>query len=206
VLLADDQAIVRFGLRVLLRQRGYRVVAEASDGSVALQEIRRHKPDLAVLESTLPGLKGIEVARQTAKVSPRTRTILFTAIWTKRDVLEAVRDGVRAFVLKSQGTDDLFRAIREVVQGGIYIGPGPSMALARQVQAVGAPTRALVTPRELEVLELIASSKTMKEIAALLRISVKTVGFHRGRIMQKLDIHDLAGLVRFAVRQGLITP
>jgi len=207
VLLADDHVLVREGLRALLaREADIQVVAEAGDGREALQLAEEARPDVAALDLSMPLLNGLEAARQIASWDRGPRVILLTVHAEDRYVLEAIRAGVRGYVLKKQAAADLVRAIREVSGGRVYLSPGISSAV---VEAIGSP-RSLpeepLTAREREVLQLIAEGKTTKEIAVVLGVSVKTADAHRTRLMQKLDIHDIAGLTRYAIRQGVIQP
>ena len=207
VLLVDDHVLVREGLRALLaKEADIQVVAEAGDGREALQLAQDARPDVAALDLSMPLLNGLEAARQIAAWERGPHVILLTVHAEDRYVLEAVRAGVRGYVLKKQAAADLVRAIREVASGGVYLSPGISAAL---VEAVRSPQRSAeepLTAREREVLQLVAEGKTTKEIAVLLGVSVKTADAHRTRLMQKLDIHDIASLTRYAIRQGMIQP
>jgi DNA-binding NarL/FixJ family response regulator len=207
VLLADDHAIVREGLRVLLsRETDIQVVAEAGDGHEALRLARETRPDVAVLDLSMPLLNGLEAARQMVAWDRGPRPILLTVHAEDRYVLEALRAGVRGYVLKKQAAGDLVRAIREVVNGSVYLSPGISAAVVDAVRSPIPPHEDSLTAREREVLQLVAEGRTTKEISSILGVSVKTADAHRTRLMQKLDIHDVAGLTRYAIRQGLIQP
>lgn len=206
ILLADDHLIVRQGIKALLEQEGFEVVGEASDGREAVRLAQTLRPDVAVLDFTMPVLNGLDAARRIVEVSPRTKTILLTVHSEDHYVLEAVQTGITGYVLKTQAAPDLIQAIQEVSRGAIYLSPGISRAIVQAYLAkTSLPTDPL-TPREREVLQLIAEGKTTKEIAQLLGVSVKTAESHRTRIMAKLEIHETAGLVRYAIRQGLIQP
>lgn len=206
VLLADDHQVVRQGLKVLLEQHGLAVVAEAADGRVAVELARKERPDIAVLDVAMPALNGVDAAREIARQSPKTRVVLLTGLHDPQFVGSALRAGVRGFVMKVQGIDDLVRAIREVSQGALYVSPGASQAVFDAIEAAAAGGAGPLSPRERQVVQLVAEGRSTKQIAELLKISVKTAEFHRGRVMEKLDIHDTAGLVRYAIREGLITP
>ncbi len=207
VLLADDHVLVREGLRALLaREADMQVVAEAGDGREALQLAREARPDVAALDLSMPLLNGLEAARQIAAWERGPRVILLTVHAEDRYVLEALRAGVRGYVLKKQAAADLVRAIREVSGGGVYLSPGISSAVVDAVRSPRLVPEDPLTAREREVLQLVAEGKTTKEIAVLLGVSVKTADAHRTRLMQKLDIHDIAGLTRYAIRQGVIQP
>jgi DNA-binding NarL/FixJ family response regulator len=207
VLLADDHAIVREGLRALLsREPDLQVVAEAGDGREALRLAQETRPDVAALDLSMPLLNGLEAARQMASWDRGPRSILLTMHADTQYVLEAVRAGVRGYVLKKQAAADLVRAIREVAGGAVYLSPGISAAVVEAVRTPATPLQESLTPREREVLQLVAEGKTTKEIASILGVSIKTADAHRTHLMQKLDIHDVAGLTRYAIRQGLIEP
>ncbi len=205
VLLADDHALVRDGLRaVLSRERDLQVVGEATDGREALRVAETAKPDVAVLDLSMPLLNGLDAARQLAARDQAPRTILITMHAEDRYVLDALRAGVRGYVLKKQAAADLVRAIHEVVAGRVYLSPGVGAAVAQAIRTGSVLPDERLTPREREVLQLVAEGKTTKEIAAILHVSVKTADTHRTRLMQKLDIHDIAGLTRYAIRLGLV--
>ena len=207
VLLADDHVLVREGLRALLaKEADIQVVAEAGDGREALRAAREARTDVVAMDLSMPLLNGLEAARQMAAWDQGPRVILLTVHAEDRYVLEAIRAGVRGYVLKKQAAADLVRAIREVSGGGVYLSPGISAAVVEAVRSPRAPVEEPLTPREREVLQLVAEGKTTKEIAVLLGVSVKTADAHRTRLMQKLDIHDIAGLTRYAIRHGIIQP
>jgi len=205
VLLADDHQTLRQGLKALLELQGLQVVAEASDGRAAVEEARKMRPDVAVLDVAMPVLNGVEAAREIADASPRTVVILLTALADARFAMDALRAGIRGFVDKSQGADELLRAIRDVWEGGLYLGPGASQAVVDASMAANLQRADRLTPREQQVVRLVAEGKATRAIAGELGISVKTAEFHRGRIMEKLNIHSTAGLVRYAIREGMIT-
>ena len=204
VLLADDHAMFRESLRALLEREGFDVVAEASDGREAVRLGNKHQPAVAVLDFSMPLLNGIEVARQLRRRSPKTAAILLTMFEEDDYVLRALASGVRGYVLKAQAAADLVTAIREVANGAVYLSPGISRALLdyhlQQDHAGSDP----LTERERQVLQLVAEGKSMREVAGVLSVSVKTAESHRARLMRKLDLHNTAGLVRYAIRRGLI--
>ena len=206
VVLADDHAMLRHGVRALLERHGVEVVAEAADGRAAAEAARQHHPDVAVLDIVMPLLNGIDAARQIADTCPETQVVLLTALEQDRLVAQAVQAGVRGFVLKTQASEDLFQAIEQVSRGGFYVGAGVSRGVVEACKAAAAEDRARLTSRERQVVQLVAEGKSTKQVAALLEITPKTAEFHRARVMKKLDIHDVAGLVRYAIREGLITP
>jgi DNA-binding NarL/FixJ family response regulator len=207
VLLADDHAIVREGLRsVLEKEPDLVVVAEAGDGREALRLAQEACPDVAALDLSMPLLNGLEAARQLVDRDRGPRPILLTMHAEEPYVLEALRAGVRGYVLKGDAGADLVRAIREVAAGRVYLSPKISPAVVEALRAPLAPPDAPLTAREREVLQLVAEGKTTKEVAAILGVSVKTADAHRTRLMQKLDLHDVASLTRFAIRHGIIQP
>jgi DNA-binding NarL/FixJ family response regulator len=206
VLLADDHQIVRQGLRVLLEREGFDVVGEASDGHEAVRLADRFRPDVAVLDFVMPILNGLDASVQIQRTSPATRTILLTMYTEDQYVLEALRGGLKGYVIKTQAAGDLVRAIREVLQGAVYLSPGLSPTLLEAYRSQTAVPAEPLTPREREVLQLIAEGKTTREIAIVLGLSVKTAETHRTNIMRKLEIHETAGLVRYAIRRGLVRP
>ena len=206
ILLADDHVIVRQGLKALLEREGFQVAAEASNGHEAVRLAREHCPDVAVLDFAMPGLNGLDASREVRRIDPKTKCILLTMHAEDRYVLEALRAGVKGYVLKSHAAADLVKAIQDVCRGTVYLSSGISQAVVDAYLAKTELPPDPLTPREREVLQSVAEGKTTKEIAGLLGISVKTAESHRTRIMQKLDIHQTAGLVRYAIRQGLVQP
>ncbi len=206
VLLADDHQIMRQGLKSLLEREGFRVVAEAADGREALRLAETSHPDVVILDLAMPGLNGVDAAREIARSSPKTKAILLTMHKEDAYVLQALSAGVSGYVLKTQASADLVQAIREVTRGSIYLSPGVSRAVVDAYRAKTDLPPDPLSPREREVLQLVAEGKTTKEVAAILGVSVKTAESHRTRIMEKLDIHETAGLVRYAIRRGVIQP
>ncbi|HYT83234.1 MAG TPA: response regulator transcription factor [Gemmatimonadales bacterium] len=206
VLLADDHDVVRQALKALLEQHGFDVVGDAADGRTAVELASALRPDVAVLDVAMPILNGVDAAQEIARASPSTRVILLTALTDAHFVSPALRAGVRGFVTKKQDIEDLDRAIQEVSKGGFYVSPGVSQAVIDAVKGAPPDGAPRLSRRERQVVQLVAEGKSTKQIAELLTISVKTAEFHRGRIMKKLNIHDTAGLVRYAIREGLIAP
>ncbi len=213
LILADDQAMVRQGIKLLLERKAedIHVLAEAADGREAVRLARKLQPDVAVLDLAMPLLNGLDAAREIRHDVPLTKTILLTVHAEDRRVLEALRSGVTGYVLKTQPPEELAQAIREVASGGIYLSPAVSQTVvdafraAEQSPAGRLPSERL-TPRERQVLQLVAEGKTTKEIATILGVSIKTSETHRTRVMNKLGIHTAAGLVRYAIREGLVNP
>jgi DNA-binding NarL/FixJ family response regulator len=206
IMLADDHQIVRQGLKALLEREGLQVVGEAINGRDAVELARKISPDVAVLDLMMPLLNGLDAARQILEHLPRTRIILLTMHTEEHQIATALRLGIRGYVLKTQAAEDLVTAIRNVNAGETYLSPGvSSVVVGGYLSGAKAPMDDL-TPRERQVLQLVAEGKTSKEVAALLSLSVKTAESYRARLMEKLDIHDTAGLVRYAIRKGLIQP
>lgn len=206
VLIVDDHPLIRQGMRSLLEKHGFTVVGEAADGREATQLARELDPDVAVLDLAMPLLNGLDAAREITRTSRRTKTILVTIHTADQYVLEALQAGVRGYVLKSQATAELVQAIQEVIRGGRYLSPGISEAVVQAYLAKTDLPSDPLSPREREVLQLIAEGNATKDIAGLLGVSVKTIESHRVRLMEKLDIRQTAGLVRYAIRRGLIQP
>jgi DNA-binding NarL/FixJ family response regulator len=206
VLLADDHAIVRQGLKALLDKEGIDVVCEAADGRQAVKMVREHKPDVAVLDLAMPLLNGLDTAREILKMSTRTKPMLLTMHTEDHYVLEALRAGVRGYVMKSHSREDLVRAITQVAHGEVYLSPGISEVVVQAYLSKSDYSSDPLSGRERQVLQLVAEGNTTKKVASLLGLSVKTAESHRARIMEKLDIHETAGLVRYAIRRGIIQP
>ncbi len=206
VMLADDHLIVRQGLSALLEQEGFDVVGQVSNGQEAVRLAGERGPDVAVLDFAMPLLNGLDAAREIVKADPRIRVVLLTMHTDDRYVLAALRAGVRGYVVKTQAASDLAQAIHDVARGLVYLSSAVSQAVVQAYLARSELPVEPLTVREREVLQLVAEGKTSKEIAQLLAVTTKTAETHRGRIMEKLAIHDTAGLVRYAVRQGLVQP
>lgn len=204
VLLADDHQIVREGLRGLLEKAGHEVVAEASDGREAIKLARAHSPEIAVLDMSMPLLNGLDAAHEIRRFSPNIKTILLTMYSDKSYVLKALQGGARGYVLKNQASVDLIRAIQEILNGDVYISPGVAGSVVDAYLGKSHVDADPLTPRERQILQLVAEGKTTKEIATLLNVSFKTAESHRNRIMKKLDIHNVTGLVHYAIRSGLM--
>lgn len=206
ILLADDHLIVRQGLRALLEGEGFEIMGEVGDGQEATKLARQRCPDVAVMDFAMPVLNGLDAARELIKICPRAKAILLTMHTEDHYVLEALRAGVKGYVVKTQAAADLVRAIQEVQRGMVYLSPGISQTIVQAYLTKSEVPPDPLSPREREVLQLIAEGKTTKEVAGLLGISFKTAESHRMRIMRKVDVHETAGLVRYAVRRGLIQP
>ena len=204
VLIAEDHQLVSDGLVALLKAAGHEIVGRASDGQTAVRLAETLHPDVAILDASMPLLNGIDASRAIQRVRPDTKAIIVTVHDEDEYVLNAFRAGVRGYVLKKQAASDLLQAIKEVQAGSVYVSPGMSRALVDAVRTNTEMRSDLLTGREREVLQLVAEGKTSKEIASVLDVSVKTAETHRANIMNKLDIHETAGLVRYAIRHGIV--
>jgi len=203
VVLADDHAVVRDGVKLLLELAGFDVVGLAADGLEAVKLVRDLHPDIAVLDRAMPLLNGVDAAHELRQVSPGTRLILLTMDTDENHLLEALQAGFRGCVLKTYDSRELIEAIRAVLRGGTYLHPGLSRVV---VEAYLARTEIKPDPlsaRERQVLQLLAEGKKTREVATLLGVGIRTAESHRARIMQKLGIRETAGLVRYALRQGV---
>lgn len=210
MVLADDHALVRAGVRALLQTLpDIEVVAETGDGREALTLIETHRPDVVLMDIAMPGMNGLEVAARVAKDLPGVRVIILSMHASEEYVLKALRAGATGYLLKDAATAELELAVRAAVRGETYLSPMISKhVIGDYVRRVGGEASSLeqLTPRQREILQLIAEGRTTKEIAHMLNISVKTVETHRAQLMERLDIHDVAGLVRYAIRVGMVSP
>jgi len=207
VLIADDHALVRAGIRALVeRIDNVVVVGEAGKGSEALELVRQLGPDLILLDITMPDGNGFEVLDQVTKLYPEIRVIVLTVHEAGEYALRAVREGAAGYLPKSAASIELEQAIQTVIRGERYISPETAQNTIFEVtnRATKRDLLATLSPRQREVLRLIAEGKTTKQIAQVLEISVKTVETHRAQLMERLGIHDVAGLVRYAIIVGLI--
>ena len=205
VLLADDHNIVRRGIRMLLESEpDIEVVAQAADGHEAVAQAAQNVPDVVVMDVSMPRLNGIESTRQICDSLPRTKVLALSMHKDGVYVREALRAGARGYVLKDSDDDALIAAIRAVYRGEAYLSPAISdVVLSDYRKHVSNPID-LLTAREREVLHMIADGKTNKEIANMLNLSVYTIEAHRGKIMEKLNLHNTGDIVRFAARNGLL--
>lgn len=206
VLLADDHGVVREGVRVLLERVGFQVVAEASDGREALAKAVALRPDVAIIDVAMPLLNGVDVTRALRSEGLRTKVILLTFHTERQYVLAAFEAGVSGYVVKTQASADLVSALHEIGRGRTYVSPAVAADLGDALHRRKAARQDPLTRREREVLQLVAEGKSTKQVAGILGVSVKTADTHRTHIMEKLDIHDTATLVRYAIREGLISP
>jgi DNA-binding NarL/FixJ family response regulator len=206
ILLADDHQIVRQGLRALLEQKGFNVVGEAADGHEATQLARELKPDVAILDLAMPVINGVNAAREILHEFPNMKVILLTMHTEEHHVLDALQAGVAGYVVKTEAASDLTHAIDDALRGSTYLSPKVSRAIVQAYLENKGLAADPLSPREREVLQLIAEGKTTKELAGILGVSVKTAEAHRTKIMSKLGTHGIAGLVRYAIRRGMIEP
>jgi DNA-binding NarL/FixJ family response regulator len=208
VLLADDHALVRSGIRALLeRVPEVQIVAEASDGREALRLIKGHQPDVALIDIAMPRLNGLEVVARVAKDFPNVRVIILSIYASEEYVWQALRSGAAGYLLKGANTIDLEQAVKAVERGETYLSPPISKQVIKDyVQRAGGEGTLFerLTPRQREVLQLIAEGYTTKAMAQMLKVSVKTVETHRAQLMDRLGIYDVAGLVRYAIRIKLV--
>lgn len=206
IVIADDHALVRAGFKTLLSDLAeIEVVAETGDGRAVIELVEKHAPDLVLMDIAMPGLNGLDAAAQIHKTSPKTKIIILSMHGSETYVGRALRSGVSAYVLKGGSPDELKVAIKAVTQGAYYLSPAVSKTVIQEY--LGAQTENeldRLTPRQREILQLLAEGKSNKEVARLLDLSVKTIDSHRSQIMARLEIHDITGLVRFAIHNGLV--
>ena len=205
VALVDDHALVREGIRALLeRIEGVTVVGEAEDGLGAIELVRARHPDIVVIDISLPGLNGLDAAARLLKEEEGIRVIVLSMLGNELYVDRALQVGVHGYLLKNSDVAELGRAIRAVIEGNVYFSPHVARFVAELARRGGArDADRLLSQRQREVLQLIAEGHTTKEIATRLGLSVKTVDTHRMQLMRRLNIHDIAGLVRYAIRTGV---
>jgi len=204
ILIADDHRMFREGLKSLLGTDEFEIVAEAEDGRQAIHDACRLRPEIVILDISMPGLNGVDATREILRDSPGSKVIVLTMHREEAYVAAALRAGARGYVLKNESAAKLVDAIRQVAGGEVYLAREFWRPLVESYQRGEELAADRLSAREREVVQLIAEGKTTKEIAETLNISFKTADSHRTRIMAKLDIHDLAGLVRYAIRNRLI--
>jgi DNA-binding NarL/FixJ family response regulator len=208
IILADDHTLVRAGFRALFQSiEGIEVVAEASDGREALRLIAVHQPDIILMDIAMSGLNGLEAAARVVQEFPDVRVVMLSMHANEEYVLQALRYGAMGYLLKDASVTELELAIKAVVRNETYLSPAVSKHVVEYVQRIGGEPSSLerLTARQREILQLIAEGCTTQEIAQTLNISIKTVESHRAQLMERLDIHDVAGLVRYAIRMGVVT-
>ena len=208
VLLADDHSLIRIGVRTLVEQLGgMEVVGEASDGRMALEMIKKHYPDLVLMDIGMAGMNGLETTARVTKDFPMVKVIILSMHATEEYVWQALRAGAHGYLLKDSGLSELDLAISAVLKGEMYLTPTVNkkvvMDYMERMDTDKTPIERL-TRRQREILQLLAEGNTVKEIAWGLNLSVKTIETHRSQLMDRLDIHDIPGLVRYAMRMGII--
>jgi DNA-binding NarL/FixJ family response regulator len=207
VLIADDHGIVRSGLRMLLEQQAdIDVIAEASDGATARDVAIRERPDLAILDVKMPKLTGLQATREIREQAPDVSVLILSMYDDERYLFEALKAGASGYVLKAQADVDLLEAVRAVERGEPFLTPEAQRALIQDVLGRGTRGADELSPREQEVVKLVAEAHTNREIAEILHLSEKTVENHRSNAMRKLGMRDRVELVRYAIRRGLIEP
>ena len=207
LIIADDHRLFLLGLRQFLsKQPGVRIVGEATTGLEAVAATARLRPDILLLDISMPELNGIEAARRICEETPGTQVIILSMFADRRYVTEALRAGARGYILKSSPPEEVLRAIRKVSSGQFHLAEGVDQVVAQVVQSSGPVCDSAfgtLSSREREVLQLLAEGKSTKETAAKLHVSVKTIESHRKQVMDKLDIHSVAELTKYAIREGL---
>jgi DNA-binding NarL/FixJ family response regulator len=210
IVVADDHRVIREGLVKLLETReDFSVIGEANDGEEAVQMVLERQPDVVIMDIWMPRLSGIDATRRIGKKATNTKVLVLSMHENQSYVEEVLRAGASGYIVKNSSSTDLLQAIDAVRSGASYLSPAITQqvvdAIARPSDAQ--PSRvAMLTDREREVLQLIAEGLSSKEIAVMLGVSLKTVDSHRSNLMDKLDIHKVSGLVRFAIRAGLVEP
>jgi DNA-binding NarL/FixJ family response regulator len=206
ILVADDHGVVRRGLRALLEsRRGWKICAEAANGREAVAVAKRLKPDVAILDIGMPGLNGVEATRQIRKVSPKTEILILSAHGSEKLALEVLEAGARGYVVKEEADESLMVAVDALLRRVPFLTAGIAKLTAREERGGHrkAP-KGRLTPREREIVQLLAEGKANKEVAAVLGISAKTVETHRANIMLKLNLHSITDLVHYAIRNKMI--
>ncbi|HZM35954.1 MAG TPA: response regulator transcription factor [Burkholderiales bacterium] len=207
VLLADDHALVRAGIRSLLNAMAQvEVVAEASSGEEAIELATTSRPDVVLMDIAMKGITGLEAAARMRGQMPEVRVVILSMHSGEEYVLQALRAGAAGYLLKDAATGELELALRSVMRGESWLSPAVSRQVVEGYVRSGDSAPEALTARQREVLRLVAGGKSTKEIAFLLNLSVKTVETHRAQIMERLNIRDVAGLVRYALRTGLVPP
>jgi DNA-binding NarL/FixJ family response regulator len=212
ILVVDDHEIIRRGLKALLSSRpGWTVCAEADSGREAVSQAEQHRPDIVVMDIAMPGLNGLEATRKICKMLPKTQVVILSLHYSDQLVREVLDSGARAYILKSDASRDLLTAVEALAEDRTFFTSGAAQIL---IDGFCSPTiatrpslmRTSLTPREREIVQLLAEGRSSKEVAALLGISVKTAETHRANIMRKLEMHSVSELVRYAVKNSMIEP
>jgi two-component system response regulator NreC len=213
VLLVDDHTIVRQGIKALLdTQEGIEVVGEAEDGREAIEKAKQMAPNVIVIDITMPNLNGIEATRQIKKINPEIKVLVLTVHDNEEYIHRILQAGASGYLLKESAVSDLVSAINAVEKGDIFLSPSISKVVVKDYIRHGDTESGdfdslnVLTNREREVLQLIAEGHTNKDIARILKLSIKTIDVHRSHIMDKLNIRDITGLVKYSIRKGLIKP
>jgi DNA-binding NarL/FixJ family response regulator len=205
ILIADDHGVVRSGLKLLLdRQSDIEVVAEAEDGVDALEKVLATRPDVAILDVAMPRMTGLQATHEIKRQAPDTQVLILSMHDDERYLFEALRAGAAGYVLKRAAGEDLLDAVRAAARGEPFLTPAAQQTLIRDF--LSRSEQPELTPREQEVVKLIAEAHTNKEIAGILHLSEKTVESHRANVLQKLGMRDRVELVRYAIRHGLVEP
>ena len=210
LILCDDHKLFREGLRTLLeRKPGLQVVAEAADGPAAVASAQSLRPDVVIMDISLPKLNGIESARRILALCPDIKVVFLSMHSDRRFVKEALKAGASAYLLKDAAFDELFTALCAVMDGKTYLSPAIAQIVVSECIGQGSPADgaafSVLTAREREVLQLLAEGRSTKQIALHLRLSVKTIETHRMQIMKKLNIHSIAGLTKYAIQEGIVS-
>ena len=210
VILADDHAVVRAGIRAMLEGLGgIEIVGQASNGREALTLVEQHQPDVLLMDISMPEMNGLEATTRVVKEFPNVRVIIISMHTAEEYVWQALKAGASGYLLKDVEPSELDVAIKTVLSGTTYLTPSVSKEVVETyMQRLGSEANVadVLTPRQREILQMIAEGKALKEIARLLHLSVKTVETHRTMLMSRLEIHDTAGLVRYAMRRGMVPP
>lgn len=207
VLIVEDHGLVRAGLRAMLEQLGVVVVGEAADGREALERIAELEPAVVLMDVSMPGLNGLEAMRRALKADPRLKVLIVSMHADKEYVRQALEAGAAGYLLKSADPAELEQAIAAVGRGELWLSPAIGHSVSEElVQGLKGAPRGALSPRQREVLQLISEGQSTRQIARRLGVSVKTVETHRAHIMERLDIRHVAGLTRYAIRSGLVSP
>ncbi len=206
VFLADDHAMVREGLAALVSSNPlFKVVGQCGDGLEVLEKVRQTKPDVVVLDITMPGLNGLDLCREINRKAKGPAILILTIHDDEEFVARALEEGASGYLLKEAAAEQLLEALAVVARGEVYMGQGVSKNVIHRLSAHRVDPYSRLTTRERQVMQLIAEGKTSRRIAGELGLAVKTVDTHRCRLMRKLDIHDQTGLVKFALRKGIVS-
>jgi DNA-binding NarL/FixJ family response regulator len=210
VLLVDDHKIMRDGIKAILgRGEEFRVVGEAENGTDAVQFVKRSRPDLVLMDIGLPGLSGVETTAEILRFHPECKVVILSMYDDENSVVGAIRSGARAFILKKASDTDLLDAMRMVARGGAYLSPQVSDRLLNRIQKgdleakQSPPVLEVLSPRELQVLRMVAEGKTSKDIAVMLDLGLQTVRSYRKTMMKKLNVNNVAGLTQLALAAGI---